>query len=144
MSLAFLLLVGTISMASTTDDTPDINAQDINGNTLLHYFIKQRNVMVSLELLSSGARTDIVNNDGVTAVELAYSMAMETIAEWKYIDPIPPIPYGKSNIEHKIEDLEYEIKLLKQERDLLEEKLGIQQSQTLFLAMILFGSLSNR
>jgi len=49
----------------------DINAADQNGDTALHYAVRHNNHFVLADLFRLGARADLRNRDGKTAIDLA-------------------------------------------------------------------------
>jgi ankyrin repeat protein len=50
---------------------PDINVQDINGNTALHHAVKQGNYEICKYLLEKKINVDILNKEGMKAYDLA-------------------------------------------------------------------------
>lgn len=57
----------------------NINARDVNGNTPIHKLVQKNKVAECNLLLKKGARLDIRNMQGKTAVDLADSVEMKTL-----------------------------------------------------------------
>jgi len=73
--LQWAALTGTfLAVKALADAGADLNVQDARtGNTPLHAAVSHDDIVLIHYLLSKNARTDIRNNDGVTALELAQS-----------------------------------------------------------------------
>lgn len=59
----------------------NINQQDDNGNTALHYAIQNKNIPMIYDLVNRGADTNIENNEGETALNMAKKLDDSNI--WK-------------------------------------------------------------
>lgn len=73
--LQWAALTGTfLAVKALADAGADINVQDARaGNTPLHAAVSHDDIVLIHYLLSKNARTDIRNNEGLTALELAQS-----------------------------------------------------------------------
>ena len=73
--LHWAAMTGTfLAVEALADAGADLDAQDARaGNTALHAAVSHDDIVLIHYLLSKNARTDVRNNDGLTALELAES-----------------------------------------------------------------------
>lgn len=115
----------------------NVNIQDKDGNTALHLVVKEGHLPALFNLLAAGADFNTENDKGESAYDLAIKKSQPTTR-------FPPLQlpistYGMSDLEYNIIKLENKIENLEYENRLLRDEITKQKGEMILVLMAMFG-----